>query len=188
MSIDKNSGAYREYMRLAHRADQRLLRLERLSDEAYYTSVQQYGYKYAMKSISDLGGGTRFRSAPIQNEDQLREALAGVRKFLDAPSSTKSGITAVYKKRAKSINEKFGTNLTWQEIADAWEYIDSHKGAKINYRSVFRTFDQLKKEEDPTDLLKHLTKGIETVDRADLSKMTKKLIVKYGKDIIKFLI
>lgn len=187
MAIDKNDPAYREYMMYAHRADQRLLRLERYADEPYFGSVLQYGYKYAQRSITEMGGGSRFRSIKIENEDDLRQAMAGVKKFLAAPSSTKQGIKKVYQKRANTINQKFGTNLTWQEMASIWEYIDTQKGGSVNYRSIFRTFDNMKKQEDPESVLQQILEGNTRNVKGDLSKMAIKLIKKYGPDIIKML-
>lgn len=184
----RESSKYQEYMRLAHRADQRMLRLERLSNEKYYEGVLTYAYKYAERSIIELGGGSRFRSVKIETEDDLRQAMAGVKYFLGAPSSTKQSIKKVYQKRAKTINEKFGTNLTWQEMANVWEYIDSQKGGRVNYRSIFRTYDNLKKQEDPERVLQDILEGNKKNVKGDLSNMALKLMKKYGKDIVKLLI
>ena len=184
---------YQEYMRLAHRADQRMLRLERLSTQEYYTGVLTYGYKYAEKTIKDLQGGKRFRSVTIRNEEDLRNAMAGVKKFLEAPSSTKQSIKRTYQKRADTINEKFGTDLTWQQMADAWQYIDSTKEGRLNYRTAMRTYEKLVKQADSESILEQIADGVfknehkifTKAQMAYLKSLDAESLIKLGLKIVK---
>lgn len=194
MAIDKSSEAYREYMKLAHRADQRLLRLERLQNEAYYSGVTDYAYKSAMRNITDLGGpSNRFRSIKITSEDELMKAKASVTQFLGAPSSTKRGITGVYKKRAASLNATMKAqnpeweDMTWQELADAWDYIESAKGGRFGYRSVLNSFNKIKRKMTP-DVAKELKQGASVVKRIADNKVEEKIIGELLKDVGEFAI
>lgn len=189
MAIDKSSEAYREYMKLAHRADQRLLRLERLQNEAYYSGVTEYAYRGAMRNISDLGGpSNRFRSIKITSEEDLVKARASVTQFLGAPSSTKKGITSVYKKRAASLNATMRQqdpdwqDMTWQELADAWDYIESAKGGRFGYQSVLKSFNKIKRKMTP-DIAKDLQKGSSVVKRIADNKVEEKILGELLKDV-----
>lgn len=189
MAIDKSSEAYREYMKLAHRADQRLLRLERLQNEAYYSGVTEYSYKGAMRSIADLGGqSNRFRSIKIVTEDDLMKAQASVTQFLGAPTSTKRQITNIYKKRATSLNKTMREqnadweDMTWQEFANAWEYIDSAKGAKIDYYKVLKGFNRIKQKKTP-EIAKELKAGKSVIKRIAENKVEEEVISNILKDV-----
>lgn len=124
------------YKRLAKAADQRLLRLERLSEVDGYEKVTKYAYDRAMRDLEVYGGGKRFNTKPPLNADGtvdnrlLSEKLADMRTFLSSVTSTKQGITQVYTQRAKSFNEKFGTDYTWQDLADFYQSGDAARMTK----------------------------------------------------------
>lgn len=128
------------YKRLAKVADQRLVRLEELAGQREgkagtpgYEKVTQYAYARAMRDLENYGGGKRFNTKPPLKEDGtvdntlLREKLADLRAFLTSVTSTKGGIEQVYKERAKTFNDKFGTNFTWQDLADFYNSGDADK-------------------------------------------------------------
>ena len=105
------------YKRLAKVADQRLVRLEQLSEQAGYDNAWKWAYKSAQKDIEKWGGNKRFNTAPPSDQRQLKAKINDIKAFLGAKSSTKSGITEVYKKRAKTWNEKYGTDVSWEDLA-----------------------------------------------------------------------
>ena len=122
--INKKAGetdrAY--YVRLAKQADQRLVRLEKLSEEKGYEAVTSYAYATAMNDLKNFGQ-TRFNAkVPDPSTEEgaylFREKLAVVKEFLRAPSSTKSGIKSVYADKVNTINERYGTDFTWEDMAD----------------------------------------------------------------------
>lgn len=123
------------YKRLAKVADQRLRRLEDLSKQENYKVVTDWAYKRAMGDIERWGGKERFDTAPPQNTNQLKAKINDIRAFLESGTSTKKDIDMIYKKRADTINSKYGTNLTWQDIADFYgrdknEALDTKYGSK----------------------------------------------------------
>lgn len=106
------------YRRLAKAADQRLVRLERLAEQEYYQGASKWAYNRAQKDIQRWGSGSRFNTAPPDNTNSLKAKINDIKAFLEAPTSTKSGITDVYQRRADTINKTYGTNLSWEDIAE----------------------------------------------------------------------
>ena len=105
------------YKRLAKVADQRLRRLEDLRSVEGYENAWKWAYKNAQRDIEKWGGGKRFDTAPPSDQRQLKAKINDIKAFLGAKTSTKSGITNVYKKRAATWNEKYKTNVTWEDLA-----------------------------------------------------------------------
>lgn len=113
----------KEYNLLAMRADKRLQRLEKLAEQDHYHGVLSFAYARAMRDIKSWSGakGTRFKTKPPATVQQLQAKINDMKTFLDAPTSTKKGITNIYKQRAKTTNERYGTNFTWQDLANFYE-------------------------------------------------------------------
>lgn len=120
---DEELNAY--YRRLAKTADQRLLRLERLekSGQEGFKNITKWSYQNAMADIQAFDGenARRFNTAPPTDEKELKSKIEAMKKFLGAKTSTKSSILSSYNKKAKSFNEKYGTNLTWEQVGNAYE-------------------------------------------------------------------
>ena len=118
-----DSKLYKEYKRLADRADKRLLRLERLAakNDEKYKNVLAYAYNKAQKAIEHWDGKKfdkpRFARKTPKTDEELAMKIKDIQEFLSMNTSTKSGIDKVYKKRADSLNAKFGTDFTWQDWA-----------------------------------------------------------------------
>lgn len=114
-----------EYKKLAKRADQRLVRLEKAAELPGYKTATKWAYHRAKHDIEAWAGHKvakpRFNVAPPKNKQQLQAKIADIKTFLEAPTSTKSGITSVYKARAKTINETYGTKFTWQDMANYYQ-------------------------------------------------------------------
>lgn len=108
------------YKRLAKQADQRLVRLEKLAQEEGFSAVTKYAYARAQKDIKQWGGN-RFNQNQPKNKQQLKAKIKDIKTFLQSQTSTKSGILKTYKQRAKTINDKYGTSFTWQELATYFE-------------------------------------------------------------------
>ena len=108
------------YRRLAKTADQRLVRLEALRHEKGFESVDKFAYARAMRDIEVYGGGKRFNTAPPENRSSMNAKIKDMLRFLQSPTSTKSGIIEVYQKRADTLNARYkdqGLSVTWQDIA-----------------------------------------------------------------------
>lgn len=123
----------KEYIKLAKQADTRMERLERYSEEHLYHGVLEYAYARAAKDISARDKKKYKDALPRFNRNipkgtkALQSRLNSVKKFLDSPTSTKTGITAIYKKRADTVNKLYGTNFKWQDLAN---YYDSQQAKR----------------------------------------------------------
>lgn len=160
-SIEQKPGEsdYKYYRRLAKVADQRLVRIEELSKKPEFKKVKKYGYSVALYDIQKYNkGGKRFNTKPPVNdqgqivEERLKEKIQDIKRFLELPTSTKVGIVEVYKKRADTINERYGTNFTWQELADFFnkayndkisKYVAGSKTALYAIGTIQKTEDKL---------------------------------------------
>lgn len=111
----------KEYRKLAKRADQRLVRLEEASKQANYQTATKWAYERAKRDIEKWAGHSvlkpRFNVKPPENAQQLQAKINDIKTFIEAPTSTKTGITNVYKERAKTLNKNYGTNFKWQDMA-----------------------------------------------------------------------
>lgn len=128
---DESPEAY--YKRLAKVADQRLVRLEKLEGQKGYKKVTSYSYKKAMRDIDIYNpGGHRFNTGMIYDINKetgaktldkriLKERTMSVLDFLQAPTSTKAGIDEAFRRRVETMNKNWGTDFTWQEMADFFE-------------------------------------------------------------------
>ena len=109
-----------EYVKLAKRADQRMVRLEELTSQEEFIQVTQYAYKWAQTNLKHWSKKKkthrRFNADIPKSMKSLEAKLNIVRQFLDMKTSTKSGIVKMYKTRAKTINEKYGTSFTWEDM------------------------------------------------------------------------
>lgn len=114
----------KEYRKLAKRADQRLVRLEKASTRPEYKNILAYGYANAKRDAISWGADAkrpRFNIRPPKNTNQLKAKIADIQKFLGYETSTVSGIRKVYEKRAKTINKKYGTDFDWASLAEFFE-------------------------------------------------------------------
>lgn len=147
--------ALQYYKRLAKTADQRLVRLEQLATQPGYENVTAYAYARAQYDIGRYSAGHRFNTKPPVKADGtvdsqlLNEKIADIKTFLSSVSSTKAGITNVYEKRARSINEKFETNFTWQDLADYFKSGDfeKHKKSKFASETIFKAIAKIQQAE-----------------------------------------
>lgn len=127
---------------LAKIADQRMVRLERYASDPNYKNVLNFAYAQAQYDILALTGdptATRFNLVGRKtktgeiDKTNLHARINAVKRFLESPSSTKRGITAVYKKRADTFNRKNGTNLTWQQFGAYFQ--------KARYEKIDKKYD-----------------------------------------------
>lgn len=130
MATDKRKALEAEYRKLAKRADQRLVRLEQHAAEGgKYKSAKQYAYRVAQRDIRAWSGenATRFNTKPPSNTNQLKAKIADIKKFLSSASSTigrtreTRGISEIYEQRAKTLNERYGTEFNWKDLATFFE-------------------------------------------------------------------
>lgn len=162
----------KEARKLAKRANQRMVRLERYAQQDKYKGVLEYAYKGAQKDIGQLkrmlgqnvGKQMRFREAAttikgMSDKEMVnfyRMQISASKRFLDAASSTlasgvttsgafKPGINYVYDQRTATINARFGTNFTPEELQ---RFFNSRKQASLEKeygsKNMFKIADTIK--------------------------------------------
>lgn len=139
------------YKKIAKRADQRLVELEKLSKQTGYKEVTKYAYRKAMYDIkrwSGESGKMRFNRKAPETTRALLSKIHDIEDFLNSATSTKKGINTVYRKRADTLNKKFGTKFTWQKLADfaeskTFEKLSKKYGSKtvMNIIATVQNFD-----------------------------------------------
>ena len=155
-NIDQKPGETLQqyYRRLAKTADQRLVRLESYEHDKYFKPAIQWAYAKAQKDIQKWQNKgpedkqLRFNTAPPKGEEQLLAKINDIKSFLQSPTSTKQGIINVYKKRADTLNRKYGTQFTWQSLAKYYESGQAEAwDAKFGSKTALKTIAQLQKQD-----------------------------------------
>lgn len=181
----------KEYRQLAKRADQRLVRLEQAAQQPGYSNATKWAYRAAQKDIRKWGGenAKRFNIAPPATNRELQAKIDDIKIFLESKTSTKKGITAVYKKTSNTFNQKYGTNFTNKSFTKFW---DSGFGDKIksNYGSetAFKALGKITLRADKiVKAIKETDKNvkIETGDKI-IDEIISQMIKDNGKDILDF--
>lgn len=181
------------YIRLAKAVDQRLIRIEDLSGLRGAPPVPgyEYAYKYAYRKAIEALPGDQIRfnaTIPKAGTFEWRERVNAMRNFLSAPSSTKSGIKKTFINKAKTINEKYGTNFSGEELAEFfnkgdWDKLYRDYGSDTIFVAIGKIQqidDKLKKG---LDNVKDISSGPE--DEAALQILRQrnlKLYKSYSKD------
>ncbi len=187
-SKKKNVEAYKtelqEFRKLAKRADQRLRELERLANDEGYSNVKSWAYKKAMRDIkhwSGEGRATFNRDAP-RNLNSLRAKRRDVEDFLNAVSSTKRGIDKMYRSRAETINKKYGTDFTWEQLGNVFDAKErSELYEKIGGKTYLKAVSYLNQNEK--SIMKQLMSGDKVTIRTGnrkTNKAVRELLDNYG--------
>ena len=179
-NIDQKPGETLQqyYRRLAKTADQRLVRLESYEHDKYFKPATQWAYAKAQKDIQKWQNKgpedkrLRFNTVPPKGEEQLIAKINDIKSFLQSPTSTKQGIINVYKKRADTLNRKYGTQFTWQSLAKYYESGQAEAwDAKFGSKTALKTIAQLQKQDNK---VKEAIKKAEAKDiRVDNSVLQK---------------
>lgn len=163
-----NDAMLKEYITLAKRADQRMVRLERLSKkDSIYEGAKAYAYKRAQSDLSRWAGRNRVDSTKplrfntkVLSQKELEMRLKDVKRFLESPTSTTKGIKAKYNKTVKTIKERYDVDMTPEQLANYFESgiakkFDEKYGSKtalkslgIIQKSKAQTTQELKKSMD----------------------------------------
>lgn len=178
------------YRTAAKAADQRLVRLEKLTSEENFKIADKWAYARAQRDIEAWSGAdaTRFNTAPPGSMAGLKGKIEDIRHFLEAPTSTKTGIKQVYVEKAKTINDKYGTKLKWDQVgklfeSDTWRSLDKKYGSK----TAVKMLGTVQKYKDK----KKLIAAVKKADTSDLrvpddqvGRAVKEALQEHGKDIL----
>lgn len=107
-----------EYRKLAKRANQRLVRLERYAEEGS-KEAKRYAYAQAQSSIAGFRGEQYRRwseSGKGYNIEDIKLMTSDIQSFLSKSTSTRSGFSDVNRRRTASLNQTLDTNFTPSEF------------------------------------------------------------------------
>ena len=161
-------------------ANMKLLNIEMLAKQEGFEGIKDFAYRNAMRDIRKLRGEEFKRFKMPANTHQLEKVKRSLESFLGATTSTKSGIIDVYERNAASLNSKFGSNFTWQQMGYFLESAGFEKmksdfdseTAIIMLKALYE-HKNLSKSEFVDELKQHQIKGLDEVDSDTLAGFVK---------------
>lgn len=189
------------YHRLAKSADQRLVRLEKAAEEENYGHATEWAYARAMRDIKAWSGdeAKRFNTAPPKTKAQLLAKIEDIKTFLESPTSTKKGIKETLQKRANTLNERYGTNFSWDDVGTFFESklhdkIDFNMSSSTKLKAIGKIMekgDDIKKELEKKKK-QHKKIALDpklTPDDKDafVNMEINNILQEYGPEVLKFL-
>lgn len=179
----------KELRKLSIEADKKLRKLEKLSQKKGYENVKEFAYRRAMKDIRYWSEGSKrsFKSMmKTDNINSLQGQINAVKRFLEAPTSAKSSIDELFKRRAESLNEHYGTNFDWQDLANVFDRADENVYYQKGSKSYLKAVSYLKdNEEQIMENLYDISMGEKTI-RTGNSKVNKLIAEILDKEGIQF--
>lgn len=143
------------YNKLAKKADRRMRELERFSRYDEYSSVLNYAYRMAEHDIKSwtppegLSKKPRWQRNAPADTISLQAKIRDIEKFLRKKTSTITGVKEIYIKRTDTINKKYGTNFTWEQLANYFESGFAEKANdKYGSKTALRAIGVLQKNKE----------------------------------------
>ena len=66
-------------------------------------------------------GAKRFSRVAPRTIQGVQAKLRDIERFLQSSTATKKGITKYYESRAKTMNERYGTSLNWEDMTKYYQ-------------------------------------------------------------------
>ncbi len=192
-----NDAMLKEYITLAKRADQRMVRLERLSKKDFiYEGAKAYAYKRAQSDLSRWAGRNRVDinkplrfNVKVSSQKELEMKLKDVKRFLESPTSTPKGIKAKYNKTVKTIKERYDVDMTPEQLANYFESGIAKKfDEKYGSKTALKSLGIIQKSKAQTT--QELKKSMETIETGGddvIKQKATKMFRYYTKDVKKVL-
>ena len=119
------------------------------------------------------------RNTPMDTRS-LKAKIKDIENFLSMKTSTKSGILDVYKKRVDTINKRYGTSFTWQDLAEYFDTGLKDKTDKYGSKTVLLAIGRIQKSKDQVlkDFMNHKPTSMKIADETYTDASGKE--VKYG--------
>ena len=161
------------------KANMMLLNLESLSKQKGFEGVDDFAYRVALNNIRQIRGEEYKRFNLPKNTHQLEKTKRALETFLGSTTSSKKGIVSVYEQNAATLNEKFGSNFSWQQMGsflkaagfeDLKKEFDSDT-AILMLKGMYEA-SNLTKSEFVEKLQNHQIKGLDEVDSDTLAEWT----------------
>ena len=174
-----------KYNKLAKKADRRMRNLEKLSQEPGFQNVLKYAYaraKYDIEAWTPPGKDKmpRWQRNTPMDTSNLKAKIKDIETFLNAPTSTKRGIINVYDKRVKTINKRYGTSFTWQDLAEYFDTGLKDKTDKYGSKTILQAIGRIQKSKEQVikNFMEHKPTSLKIADETYIDESGKE--VKYG--------
>ena len=200
----KYKEALKTYNKLAKKADRRMRELERFSRYPEFKSILNYAYRSAVRDISAWTPPAQKteiyqydkdtvisapkkprwqRNTPMDTRSLLAK-IKDIEKFLRKPTSTMTGTKKIYMKRTETINKKYGTEFTWQSLADYFETGMAEKGESYGSKTMLKAIGVIQKNKDEVlKALKEKTEITLTVPSMKVDYTIKELLKNQGLEL-----
>ena len=185
---DDREELMRIYRTAAKVADQRLVRLEQASVQDNYQVATKWAYAKAERFIQEWSGpeATRFSTKAPESDTQLKQKIEDIRSFLEAPTSTKTGIRQVHQARANTLNERYGTNFKWNDVATFFDSdLRSKMERKMGSETMVKVVAYMQKNK------RQVVKAVESANVKDMKvpdnmvgKLVQMTLRDYGADVV----
>ena len=207
MARDKLYESYlKEYNKLAKKADRRMRELERFSRDPKFESLLNYAYRSAVKDIASWTPPGKKRDALYQldkntlinasskprwqrntptDTNSLKAKIKDIEKFLKKPTSTMTGTVKIYKKRTETINKRYGTKFTWEQLADYFETGLADKASdKYGSKTVLMAIGVIQKNKtEVLDKIKEKSEAHIQVKNVAVEKAVNGMLSEYGLEL-----
>lgn len=191
-----NESDVQYYKRLVKNANDRMRRIEESANDPVFGEMKYYAYKNARYDLEHIYGEpmNRFKTKiPMLKENpkeinrfEFHRQMNAVKKFLAAPSSTRSGVVEVYKKRADTINKRFEDQkdykkLTWKDLADFYQN-EKYNSARDDYGSdtIIRALGAVKRVANNPKKIKEAIDGTMRLSKDDTVNEAAKRLIENG--------
>lgn len=192
MARDKVYDQYlKEYNRLAKKADRMMRELERFSRYDEFKSILNYAYRQAKHDIEkwtppeQKDRAPRWqRNAPLDT-NTLKAKIKDIEKFINKPTSTMTGTKKIYMKRTNTINKRYGTNFTWQQLATYFESSLPEKSSdKYGSKTVLIAIGEIQhNKKEVLDAIKNSTEAHIQVDDVSVQQAVDGILSEYGYEL-----
>lgn len=180
-AIDYSRPLGPQYKNLVHKANLRIDKLMKLSKFEGYKNVKKWSLAnliYSAKGRGYLTKTGKISSKIPETEAEIQKRIKALQTFLSSITSTKVGINELYQKRADTINERYGTNFTWQDIGTYFESGISQKyDEKYGSKTALKAIGEIQKQSDliQQEVKQHKAKTIR-VDDSELQTTVDQLL------------
>lgn len=172
-----------EYHKMAKAADRKLRNLEKLEADQGFKDATRFAYARAQKDIeARFGSGqSRFdkKLPEMYSKRQIISAMNDVQRFIESPSSSKKGIIDVYKQRADTLSKKYGTKITWKDMAVLFENSTFDKlVSKMTSDQVFKQIRKQKKQR--SKIIKEIQEASRKISHISEEDVMKQIVKNLG--------
>lgn len=184
------------YKKFARESNKRMRALEKLSEQDEYATVKKFAYARAQEDIR-MSRGDKYKrfgmNVPVR-ESEAMDDIMDMKTFLKSPTSTVEGIETHYMKSAATLNERYGTNFKWDDMATFFESRFYKKMEAMGYDSkqIVKAIGVM--QEDPEKFLKLIKESvkddIKLPDKegdAMTNRLIEDLVNEYGNSLGRYL-